>query len=399
MLNDNHIKTVTKAHAQMLGNDAADKLREYFWRRNFMLFECLMKDDDHGPKGVNPPLIPYVKSRRSVVYIGSRINGSYNHHNQIAKFKGEYYYSWSNGLRNEEDAGQQVLMANSPDGVRWSDPWTVITSPASDSVAHNCVALHATADKLYQIVMTEETIHDEVATGMRRINPETITMDTFVSEDGRSWEKAATFGGKIKWIFEAPRLTQEGRLLCVCTTNGKGPAIMLWPGDDILAEPELIPVPEPEGASFPYGESTWYQTDEGRIVIFWRDEGASCRLYVNWSDDGGLTFTAPILTDIPDSMSRLYAGRLSDGRYYICNNAIGNLLDRSALMLLVSDDGYTFDKVYMVNDDPTEMACKGLLKINGWQYPCCLVDGDKLLVAYDANKEVIMCEIIDTTAL
>jgi hypothetical protein len=374
-------------------------LREYFWRRNFHLFECLMKDDDHGPKGVNPPIIPYVESRRAAVYYGSRKNGSYNHHNQIAKFKGEYYYSWSNGLRNEEDAGQQVLMAKSPDGLHWSDPWVVITSPPEDCVAHNCVALHATEDKLYQVVMTEETIHDATVTGMRRINPETIVMNVYASEDGRNWEQVSTFGNKIKWIFEAPRLTREGRLLCVCTTSKGIPAIMLWPGNDITEQPELIYVPEPEGASFPYGESTWYQTDEGRIMIFWRDEGASCRLYVNWSDDGGRTFSEPILTDIPDSMSRLYAGRLSDGRYFICNNTLGTLLDRSALMLLVSEDGYVFDKVYMVNDSPTEMRCKGLLKINGWQYPCCLVDGDKLLVAYDANKEDIYCEVIDTTKL
>ena len=149
---------------------------------------------------------------------------------------------------------------------------------------------------------------------------------------GVNFEKVLSYGSNIKWIFEAPRLTAEGRLLCVTTTRNEGPAILLWPGDDLLAQPEYIQVPEPDGASFPYGESTWYQLDSGRIMVFWRDEGASCRVYVNHSDDGGRTWSTPVLSDIPDSMSRLYAGRLSDGRYYLVNNAIATLLDRRPLM-------------------------------------------------------------------
>ncbi len=224
-------------------------------------------------------------------------------------------------------------------------------------------------------------------------------VDLYGSSDGVHFEKVLTYGSNIKWIFEAPRLTAEGRLLCVATTRAEGPAILLWPGNDLLAQPEYIRVPEPEGASFPYGESTWYQLDSGRIMVFWRDEGASCRVYVNHSDDGGRTWSTPVLSDIPDSMSRLYAGRLSDGRFYLVNNAIPTLLDRRPLMLLLSDDGVEFNDLYMINDSPVEMRRKGLLKINGHQYPCCLVDGDRLFVAYDANKEDIMCEVIDATMI
>jgi len=68
-------------------------------------------------------------------------------------------------------------------------------------------------------------------------------------------------------------------------------------------------------------------------------------------------------------------------------------------MLLLSDDGIQFNDVLMINDSPTEMRRKGLLKINGHQYPCCLVDGDRLFVAYDANKEDLMCEVIDITRI
>lgn len=386
-----------RPYARLLSEPVREALNEYHWRRVFNLFECLMKDDDHGAKGAEPPLIPYIPhTRRSVVYYGDRFHGSYNHHNQIAKFRGRYFYAWSNGFRNEEDAGQRVLIASSDDARSWSDPSIVLDVPEGSPWAHNCVAMHAEEDFLYVIIMSEETEHDETVTGMRRIKPEDAYVDCYRSADGVRFEKAFSYPKEIKWIFEAPRLTHEGRLLCVCATKHQGPAILLWPGNSLLDTPELVRVPEPEGAWFPYGESTWYQLDSGRIVCFWRDEGASCHLYVNTSDDGGRSWTVPALSDIPDSMSRLYAGRLADGRYYLVNNAIPTLLDRISLMLLLSRDGVCFDKVYCINDSPVEMRRKGLLKINGHQYPCCLVDGEKLIVAYDANKEDILCEIIDT---
>lgn len=393
------LKVVKRDYVKMLSPKVENDLREYRWRRAFFLNECLMKEDDHGPKSANPRIIPELDAPRRVVYYGNETNGSYNHHNQIAKFQGKYYYAWSSGWRDEEAAGQRILMASSEDGRNWSEAWVVLAPEEGASIAHNCVALYPQGDTLYLAVMTEDTEHDETVTGMRRIKPDSHEVYLLKTQDLKNWTKAFTFGERLKWIFEAPRLTQEGRLMCVCNTVKEGPAVLLWPGADIEEEPEIVFIPEPEGASFPYGEATWYQLESGRIMIFWRDEGASCQLYVNWSDDGARTFSVPALSDIPDSMSRVYAGRLSDGRYYICNNALSILLDRSALTLLVSDDGMIFDKVYMINDGPTIQRCKGMLKVNGYQYPCCYADGAKLFIAYDANKEDPMVDVIDTTKI
>lgn len=393
-------KITQRQQVTLLGEDAAEMLREYHWRRAFNLFECLMKDDDHGTKSAQPSIIPYVPgARRSIVYYGNQANGSYNHHNQINKFKGLYYYAWSNGVRNEEDAGQRVLMASSPNGLVWSDPWVVLDVPEGSPWAHNCVALYTTDEAMYVVIMSEETEHDETVTGMRRIKPEDAYIDIYKSTDGKAFTKAASLEKEIKWIFEAPRFTKNGELMCICATKTQGSGALIWQDGDICSTPKRVNITQPDGAWFPYGESTWYQLDSGRIIVFWRDESASCRLYWNYSDDGGHSFSTPILSDIPDSMSRVYAGRLADGRYFIVNNAVPILLDRRALTLMLSDDGIHYTKVYMINDDPAVMRCTGLLKANGHQYPCCLVDGNKLLVAYDAGKEDIMCEVIDTTLL
>jgi len=157
--------------------------------------------------------------------------------------------------------------------------------------------------------------------------------------------------------------------------------------------------PPDKDAKLLYGEGTWYQTDDGTIFLYTRDEGQSLHLYVAVSEDDGLTWTAPTLSDFPDSMSRVYAGRLPDGRFYLAGNSYLKLLDRMHLMISISKDGYKFDKMYTLLDDPTAQRRKGLLKCHGYQYPCCLIDGDKMLIGYSINKEDIECGIINLADL
>lgn len=391
--------TATRAVASMLAEPLRTRLSEYYWRIAFEESECLVGDSDHGPKGTDPPIIPHAPVRsRSCVFRGDEYEGSYNHHNQVAKFRGQYYYAWSNGVRNEEDAAQRVLIATSADARSWSSPWLAVDTGLDETWAANCVGLGCDGDRLHLICMVEETLHDETAIGMRRIRPESALIKVYSSEDGHGFEEVAAFDPEIKWIFEMPRLTCEGRLLCICATH-HGPAVLLWPGNDVTVAPEVIDVPEPPGAVFPYGESSWYQLDSGEIIVFWRDEGASCYLYANHSLDGGNTWSAPVLTDIPDSMSRVFAGRFPDGRYYLVGNSVPRLLDRRHLLILVGDSGLEFNEAWVIDDSNSRMRHKGLLKANGSQYPCCLQDGSDLLVAYDHNKEDIWCAVVDTTAL
>ena len=393
------MRITTQQHVSILTDEVRGQLSRFHWHWRFVDARCLMKNDDHGPQGITPPIMPYAPFVRSRIYTGTRETGSYNHHSQLNKFKGRYVFAFSNGYVDEEAEGQRIMVSSSADGRIWEDARVVIGGEPGTNVVHNCVALTATPDTLYVVDWREEAIRDASVVGMRRIIPEKNRLHLLASSDAVTWREAKAFDPNIKVIFESPRLTAEGRLMCVCSTVDHGAGIMLWPGNDIGEDPEVISLPTPEGAVFPYGEGSWYQLDDGRIIAFWRDEGGSCRVWVNCSEDGGRTWVAPMISDIPDSMSRNYAGRLTDGRYYLCNNAFATLLDRRHLTLLVSDDGLTFNKVYNVIDDPTSQRLKGLLKADGYQYPCCLTDGDNLLVGYSVNKEDIECGIIDATAI
>ncbi|NLX07203.1 MAG: hypothetical protein GXY33_18860 [Phycisphaerae bacterium] len=393
------LKITTRQYVQMLSPEVEGKLKHFHMHHCMQDYRCPMKPDDHGPSSLAEPIIPYLPAVRARVYTGTRSSGSYCHHPQITKFKGRYFLSWSNGIRDEEAAGQRVLISSSKDGLSWSEPAVIVGGRNGTTLAHNSVGLSSTKDALLAIVMEEACERDASVVGMRRIDPATQQVRVYRSTDGCKWKKAFDFTDNLRWFFEAPRLTDEGRLLCAAAMKD-GPAILLWPGKELCKHPEVIRVPEPQGAVFPYGEGTWYKTDDGRIVVFWRDEGQSCRVWVNTSDDHGRTFTAPAISDIPDSMSRLSAGRLADGRYYLCNNAFPTLLNRMHLLLLLSDDGLVFDKAYVVADDPTSQRLFGLLKADGYQYPCCFADRDKLLIAHSVNKEDIECAVVaDTTAI
>jgi len=117
------------------------------------------------------------------------------------------------------------------------------------------------------------------------------------------------------------------------------------------------------------------------------------------SEDGGRTWSEVMRTNFPDSMSRTFAGRLSDGRFFQVGNSTRVLMDRNFLALSLSDDGAKFGKMVQLVREPTAQRFAGHLKCHGYQYPSCVVDGDRLLIGHSVNKEDIAVGIVDTTAV
>ena len=382
----------------MLSEEVSRRLKQFHLQHSLQDSDCLLRFDDHGPRGEIPPIIPYAPFRRSRVFTGTRQGGLYNQHPQLGKFKDKYFFAFSNGRVNEEDAGQRILISSSNDAITWSSPNCLVGDRNDKGIAHCSMAIKNAGDKLYVVAKKEDTIIDAAAPGMRRINPETQQLSVYESEDGKDWKKVFDFTDQLMGFFEDPEPTTDGNLLAIATLKS-GPAFLRWPGENLCEHPEVISVPPPPGTEFPYGEGSWYQTKDGTIIAFWRDEGQSCRVWVNYSTDGGRTFSELAMTDIPDSMSRVYVGRLRDGRFFLCNNAFPTLLNRMYLFLMLSDDGYVFNRVYLLIDDPTAQRAKGLLKADGYQYPCCVVEDGRLLVGYSVNKEDIECGIVDVESL
>jgi hypothetical protein len=95
-------------------------------------------------------------------------------------------------------------------------------------------------------------------------------------------------------------------------------------------------------------------------------------------------------------MSRVFAGRLNDGRFFLVGNSTYQYMDRNFFSISLSTDGAKFEKIYRLIPERTRQRFTGYLKVHGYQYPSCLVDGDKLLIGYSVNKEDIEVGILET---
>ena len=399
----NAIKVESRSYATLLDEATAHQLRLFHTLECLEERGCIIRPTDHGLRARIPPIVPHAPFDRHRVYTAGRQAGSWNIDSQLAKFQGRYYYGFTNGRIDEDTEGQQVRLSTSDDAQNWSEPTNVIGGEADTRDAYKCMGLLPMEDTLYMWIRWARRVRDpnsDAVGGGYYADWHHARTFLYASADGNDWSEVSELPERVSATYETPHLTADGRLIGVASIDERsGPAMLRWPGSDPTQEPEILPIEQPFGCKLDGGETTWYQTDDGTLVIFWRDESQSCRVWINTSPDGGDTFTTPMISDIPDAMSRNHAGRLRDGRYYLCNNANYTLHNRMHLTLLLSDDGYTFNQVYILVDDPTSMRLVGLLKEPGYMYPCCLEEEDRLLVGYSVNKEDIEMGILDLRQL
>lgn len=391
-----HVEQIKRART--LSPELAEKVRSMRMRAAMYEAECYRTDRDHGPNSVAGEF-PRAPIQRSRVYTGRGDAGTYNHHSQLAKFQGRYYAAWSNGRVNEDMPGQGTMLAVSDDASSWSVVGCIVPCDAESGMLRWTTGLYADARQMVLYGVVHHATLDAEAPGMRRFEEGRSRLDAHVTEDGATWTAREGIAGDRTYLFEAPRPTREGMLLAGGTCQSQ-PVALLWDARDPAGAPEVVPMPQPSsGAAFPYGEASWCQAPDDTIVMWFRDEAQSLRLFVATSGDGGRTWTEPMVSDFPDSMSRVRAGELADGRCYLIGNAYPKLLDRMHLMIAFSDDGFTFDRMYTLLDDPTAQRAFGLLKVHGYQYPVAIEDEGRLLVAYSVNKEDIECAAVDVAGL
>jgi hypothetical protein len=343
---------------------------------------------------------PPAPFERSVVYRGNAESWAYSHHQTITRFRDRYAVSWSNGFLHEDYVGQEVHCASSEDGAHWSDPSAVVHTPPETKLVRNNAGLYADDDYLYCYVgVAKDFGRDVAAPGMSVLKEQHIRLDVYRTSDLVNWEHFEDICGNI-YLFEAPRRTRGGRLMCCGfdITDNHG-MVLIW--DDPTKpwdKPRVVDLRESPDGVLPE-QGTWYQADDGRIWMYQRDSTVSCRLALTHSDDEGDTWSPLLRTDFPNSYSRAFAGRLADGRCYIIGNNYDFLLDRESLLIALSDNGTVFDRQYLLVEGHTTRRVNGRHKENGYHYPNAFPDGDKLLVTYSVNKEDIEVGILDTSKI
>jgi hypothetical protein len=351
-----------------------------------------------------PEVMKHAPVQRIRVFTGMPETGTYNHHAGLCRWRDQYCYVWSNSAVHEDHPGQSVLLSMSADFRAWTEPLCVAPGAVAGDLWRVSAGVAVFSDRLTVFVITKTRHLVSRKPGMSANEPavERTRIDVFTSDDSISWREQTILEGCS--MLEPPRLTQAGRLLCAGTLGTEDPVVLLWPGRDPLQTPEIVKLPHDrarglDAGVFPYGEASWYQTDQGDIFLFHRNETDAVRLSVAVSRDGGLSWTEPMPSDIPDSMSRVSAGRLPDGRFYLVGNTVADLMNRIPLILTLSNNGYKFETQYILLDEPTAISFPGALKVHGHQYPATLAENDRLLVAYSVNKEHMELLTVDLREL
>ena len=339
---------------------------------------------------------PQLDVQRATVFRGSAETWAYNHHHTLAKSGDTYVIAWSAGFLHEDYPGQEIHFATSKDGIRWTEMGVVVATPAESGLVRNNGGLWAAGGKVYCYVGVAENFKRDVAApGMMSLDKPKMHLDVYETDDLCTWTRRGAGYCEGAYLFEGPRQTRGGRLLAMASHVATHQVmVLIW--DDAsrpASSPRVVYLPEsPEGVTG--GQTTWYQTDDGRIWLFSR-RGEPCKLALAVSEDEGDTWTPLYDTDIPNTNVRAFAGRLTDGRFFLCSSISSVHLNRRHMHLALSDDGRCFDRMYTLLQGNTTRRINGRHKEDGWHYANGLVDGDLLMVAHSVNKEDIAVALVD----
>ncbi|MFO1398659.1 MAG: exo-alpha-sialidase [Burkholderiales bacterium] len=344
---------------------------------------------------------------------------AFNHQAQLAWDGNRVYATWSSCAKDEEEAGQCMLLATSDDlGRTWGAPIvvapsrpgrfapSVVVSSGIRVAGTRLVAYYGEWER-YEANRDKAREAERMAAGGHSVFD--VRTEARVSEDrGRTWSDPVPVV-RDQFGFMPPLATRGGRLIlpahltCAITDDPDGlagwrrsalPGLPAGYLDDWYSHKRGAAL---LGLAHHFNEANAYQTDDGVVHLMLRNESGT-RLGVAESRDEGATWSRPRLTGFTNSVSRSHFGRLPDGRFFCVNcpapapagSAPSTRTPRTPVVLQLSDDGVTFDRHYVVGDDAQrEPRLPGYLKHGRYGYPFLAVAGDVALVVYSTNKEDI----------
>ena len=359
----------------------------------FFLFECADIDGD----------IPSVEHFE--VFVPSEGGNYYNHNAVPTVFGGRIYVMWQSSTRDEDAPDTRVVYSWSEDGREWSEPVDLLSAGVEDG-QHLAQGEYVTPGGWH-------CFGDTLVAYLNHWRPtgegnfREGGTEYMLSQDALTWsspEPVCGVGGEpVPGIIEQDvRATSEGRLLtafhirpgleCMPYYTDDESGRRGWTKADMLHA--QWPDPDEEHNSSREMEPSWSETADGKLVMVFRDQASSFRQLRAQSEDGGLSWSRPELTDIVDSRSKQCAGNLGDGRAFMVNNPSGSK-DRFPLVIRWSEDGRIFPDTLVLRDKyPPEMK-EGKYKRLGFSYPKACAVGNTVYVAYAVNKESIALSVIE----
>ena len=331
------------------------------------------------PQRIDFARLPRVPSEHAIVSDVVEIDGV-NQHNYLVHYAGKLWVMWSDGPGREDQVGQRVKFATSPDGARWSAPRFLAPEPPASGPDSG---LYGTRDsrglrwisrgfwprggELLALASLDEAA-GFFGPGLElhafRLNPA-----------DESWEDAGVVFDDAINNFPPKKLPGGDWMMSRRPHDYKKKGVhFLVGGRERIDQWESFPVLG-SSSELAAEEPLWWVLPDDNLMALFRDNRRSGYLYRSFSIDEGRTWSRPVQTNFPDATSKLHGLRLSDGRYVLVSNA--NPRRRDPLVLSISDDGMVF----------TRMGT--LVGGRHVDYPHVIEHDGHLLVAFAGGKQTV----------
>lgn len=276
-----------------------------------------------------------------------------NLHNYLAYHAGRFWCIWSDGPQVEDWPTQEIKFATSEDGLNWSEAQSVTGTPQAP-YAFIARGLWVRDGKLLALAAH---YRDKGAFGA---NKELELWAYNWNAKSKKWDfRSKVYDNAIN-NFPPQKLPTGDWILT--RRDARFNVTILIGGQDRLdnwQEHRVVDLTEVKGFR-PDEPIFWLMPDNSLNALF-RDNGGSRRLFHSTSRDLGKTWTTPVLTNFPNSTSKIFSIGTSRGYRVMVSNA-NPKLGRRQLHLSISRDGKDFTRMARV-DVPAPPAPSGFESI------------------------------------
>jgi hypothetical protein len=321
---------------------------------------------------------------------------TYNHHQDIACWKGKLYVAWVMGLKDEDIPPSQVMYASSSDGFNWSEPrnlfppemgWQLrfyFYRASGDRMLVFACGPFQFKDRLSEkdkrtLLVREFKADDQLGPVYTLVNPGPAYPPSFDQSPDKEFVAACREALACRLLLEQQ---DYGVFLGDRRMKWHDPAS--WPGGKVQGRDDY----------WTFGKAfCFYHRRDGTLI-------GLCKLgFVTQSSDEGETWSLPV---VGKGLERLggakeWAQRTPDGRYAMVYppSTSGN---RFPMVVTTSDDGITFSNMRLVHADVPPQRYEGKYKDMGPQYlrgvaewagDAPTIDNSAIWVVYSVSKEDI----------
>lgn len=322
----------------------------------------------------------------------NRDEGAYNHYATLINFEGRFFAMWGNHPLGEDGPGQRIMYAYSDEWGNWSSAEDLFEAPGP-VLPRTESGIHLKPDrwmvidgKLYAVVYVFQAGNYSIA---RQVNFDGSYENPFYVNQPPGGE--TVFPSFMEGV--EPPAGSNITAAQIRVWYSQNSQVSWWGRTD-----QSLPRFGIDGATII--ETFAYRAKDGGMVLMGRNWGTPSnpvhnnRMYVTFKNDSG-PWESFYPTDIPDSPSRAEALTLSDGTVLLIGNQNVSrfddalYLDRDPITVSISEDGYTFDRVFALRTQArTSYRFTGIAGRNhGYAYSMSIVHDGWLYTMYSASKE------------